>query len=348
MDSEAPGWDAITAALRSLYDGQKEFHYGTVLPYRLGGRDPLQGISVYRSDGSQPHWHYVTYGFSELWEKESDNADVSGWGIEMTFRLAADKAKKPPAWPLNFLQNLARYVFETGNVLEEHHHLDLNGPIALGQKTAIHAAAFALDPQLPPLSTPNGRVNFVQCVGLTLDELEAIQDWNARGVLDLLARDNPLLVTDLKRKSVLTNPDIADAVRQGIERDGSSTGRINVNKATWRETTRAGKRHLQLTVAAHIVDRLGRYLNGRLPHQRDFVLLGAKKGIIFEPGKRLTWKADDVLLTVKIPDTLVGVVAATVQPVRGVYRFPGHEALSIKVVPAEIKDGDGNVVEVVG
>jgi hypothetical protein len=348
MDSEAPGWDAITAALKALYDGQKEFHYGTVLPYALGGRDPLQGISVYKSDGAHPHWHYVTYGFSELWDKESDNADVSGWGIEMTFRLADGKGKKPPGWPLNFLQNLGRYVFETGNVLEEYHHIDLNGPIALGQKTAIHAAGFALDPQLPPMRTPNGRVNFVQCVGLTLDELATVQDWNARGVLGLLAIHNPLLVTDLKRRSILTDPDLAEAVRRGTERDGSSTGRINVNKATWRETTRAGKPHLQLTFAAHVVDRLGRYLSGRLPHERDFVVLGAKKGIIFEPGKRLRWKADNELLTVKLPEALVSAVAETMQPVRGVYRFPGHEALSIKVVPAEIKDGDGNVVEVVG
>src|SRR5690348_11132391 len=109
MDGEAPGWDAITAALQALYNGQKDFHYSTAVPYALGGRDPLPGISVYKSDGSQPHWHYVTYGFSELWQKESDNPDVSGWGIEVTFRLAADKAKKPPAWPLSFLQNLGRY-----------------------------------------------------------------------------------------------------------------------------------------------------------------------------------------------------------------------------------------------
>ncbi|MFX7739968.1 suppressor of fused domain protein [Acinetobacter baumannii] len=41
-------------------------HYGTVIKYMLGGPDPIDGVSVYRSENGGAHWHYVTYGFSEL------------------------------------------------------------------------------------------------------------------------------------------------------------------------------------------------------------------------------------------------------------------------------------------
>jgi suppressor of fused len=80
----------------------------------LGGPDPLEGLSVYRNPGPPPHWHFVTYGFSELYEKAGQDSDLSGYGFELTFRLAAGEEAEPPAWALNLLQNLGCYAFETG------------------------------------------------------------------------------------------------------------------------------------------------------------------------------------------------------------------------------------------
>ncbi|WP_256843440.1 suppressor of fused domain protein, partial [Pseudomonas aeruginosa] len=82
-DTDTPGWDAINAALSPLYAGQEPRHYGTALPYTLGGQDPLDGISVYWADAPVPHWHYITYGFSELYAKESSDAAASGYGFEL-------------------------------------------------------------------------------------------------------------------------------------------------------------------------------------------------------------------------------------------------------------------------
>ena len=65
-----------------------------------------------------------SHALSELYAKESDDPEVSGYGFELTFRLAmepgevADANAEPPTWALNFLQNLARYVFQSGNVWE--------------------------------------------------------------------------------------------------------------------------------------------------------------------------------------------------------------------------------------
>ena len=70
---ETTGFDAISERLALLYPNQKERHYGTVIKYALGGKDPLDGISVYKSEKGMPHWHYISYGFTELYEKESED-----------------------------------------------------------------------------------------------------------------------------------------------------------------------------------------------------------------------------------------------------------------------------------
>ncbi len=51
--------------------------------------------------------------------------------------------------------------------------MDLNGPIALGRPTGIRAISFVEDVRLGTISTPRGRVVFLQVVGLTADECEA-------------------------------------------------------------------------------------------------------------------------------------------------------------------------------
>src|SRR5437868_6371298 len=127
-EPSALGWGAINAALAPIYgEGEPPYHYGPVLPAMLGGKDPLQGISIYDHPLPVPHWHFVTYGFSELYEKESDDPEVSGFGFELTFRLARQE-ETPPGWVLNFLQNLGRYVFQTGNAFDIGHYLDCQGP----------------------------------------------------------------------------------------------------------------------------------------------------------------------------------------------------------------------------
>src|SRR5437016_3424342 len=108
---EAPGWHAIDAALDRLYPDQTEpLHVAAVPHPPLGGDGLIYGISAYRAE-NPPHWHLVTYGFSELYAKESDDPAVSGWGFELTMRLPrAEADTQPPAYAVNFLFNLGRYV----------------------------------------------------------------------------------------------------------------------------------------------------------------------------------------------------------------------------------------------
>ena len=182
------GFDAVSRALERLYSGQEGIFYRTVIPYALGGKDPLDGIEVWKSEHGVPHWHYVTYGFTELYEKESDISQESGYGFELTFRLKRGAEEQPPAWPVNLLQNLARYVFSTGNGFGPGHHMSCNGPIALDTDTKLTALGFRVDPELGELDTPNGHMRFLQAVALTGDEMEAMMCWDGQLFLEELER----------------------------------------------------------------------------------------------------------------------------------------------------------------
>lgn len=203
-DDAAPGWEAISARLEQVYPGVEPKHYGTVIKHMLGGPDPLDGISIYRcgpADGW--HYHYVSYGFSALYYNEEQvGGEFSGFGFELSLRLQpfADDPEWP-VWPCNMLQNLARYVFKSGNWFDEHHWIPANGPLRLDTQTALTGALFVTDPVLGRIDTPHGRLQFLQLVGITEAELAAIraQTLAVPDLVAALARRDPLLVTDLAR-----------------------------------------------------------------------------------------------------------------------------------------------------
>ncbi len=114
-----------------------------------------------------------------------------------------DHETEPPAWALNLLQNLARYIFGSGNIFKNGDYMDANGPICLESNTELTVLVFTCDPELPSIDTPNGKVEFIQIVGITADELEAMQIWNTLGILHVCKNYMPYYITDLSRKSFL-------------------------------------------------------------------------------------------------------------------------------------------------
>jgi hypothetical protein len=348
--ADTPGWQAIDRALNRLYPGREPRHYGTIIRYCLGGPDPLDGISAYKNRSPRWHWHFISYGLSELYTKESDDPNESGFGYELTFRLACTPAEKePPTWALNFLQNLARYTFETGNCFAPTHHLDLNGPIALGVKTEIRAVAFEVDPQLGRINTPHGRLTFLQVVGITLDELDAMRGWNTRSVLRLLAKeDHPLLITDLWRWSLLDDPRWAKAVGRGIKRDGSSMEEIWVSDLKWRVRKKGSQRTAELTIGALMVGSLQRMLRGRIQHGRHFAVIGPKQIVRVQPAKIPGWHTDEEGLILALSPELAQQMESVLRPQRGTLKWAELGGFTLRIIPTEIKGSDGTVTSVVG
>lgn len=350
IDDAATGWDAIDAALNQLYPGVEPKHYGTILKWRLGGPDPLDGISVYpRAD----HWHFISYGMSELYSKESENADESGWGFEFTFRVARTPADTdPPVWAANFLQNLARYVFGSGNPFAPGHHLNLNGPICLEQPdTSIAAIAFAEDPELSAIDTPHGQLQFLQIVGLTLEEYSAIERWDAQRLLAAMAPSLPLLITDLARGDLTDQPAIAAAIEQGVRREGSSTDALFVQEAGWR-VEKAGwarKKTTTVTFGASVAERISRVLQARLPFGRDVHLQAEDSSVAFRPGGQLAISdVGDGRLEIQIPAAVLAELTGVLQPVAGTYPLASAPELAIQIAKSQIRDPDGAVVAEIG
>jgi len=186
------GWDAITSTLERLYPDVEPIHRAPIPGPALGGG--VQGISAYRAEG---HWHLVTYGLTELYDKESDDATRSGWGYELTIRVAP-LTDEPPTWAFNLLERVAQQTQQSGTMFGVGHRLDTGLPID-GAASPFTALAFALDPQLGTIDTPHGRVDFLQLVGVTEQELAEMKATTTADGLSRIAKTNPLLTTPESR-----------------------------------------------------------------------------------------------------------------------------------------------------
>jgi photosystem II stability/assembly factor-like uncharacterized protein len=345
-DDESPGWDAIDRALEPIYhDAEPHAHYGTVVPYMLGGNDPIHGISVYLRDEPVPHMHFVTYGFTDLFSKETDDPAESGFGFELTMRLRrAPGDTEVPMWALNFLQNLGRYVFGTGNRFGAGHKMGLNGPIALGHDTQITAILFADDPELGAIESAFGKAKFIQIVGITDDEYRLIQEWSTTGLVEILHKTLPVLVTDLARGSVLDDPELAGEVRARVEAEGSSE-----------DLTFAGE--MQIDVDAGVRIELGalyaaalpRAMRGRVRHGRPYTLRGHSRTLHLEPADEPRHSFDGEALTLGVPPMAAAEIEARLRPgTAGTYRFETWPGLEIVVTISFIRDQAGQAIEVRG
>lgn len=203
-DDSAPGWDAITAERERIYPEQKEpKHYGTLVSWKFGGNDPLPGISIY--DGGA-YWHFVTYGLSELYEKETDDKAVSGYGMELTFRLSKDGLTNEEAeirCICGILQAVARITFTKGEVFLPYEYLYTGQTqgIDVNMRSNITGFITVPDTALHSIDTPNGRVDFTELVGVTDAELAALRskELDVRALYEKLSSD----VTSYRRESVI-------------------------------------------------------------------------------------------------------------------------------------------------
>ena len=198
------GWDAINRECERIYPDQKNpKHYGTLIKWSLGGKDPLDGISIY--DGGDC-WHFVTYGMSELYEKESENQEISGFGMEFTFKLKKDDYEDEEAeltCICGILQTLARITFTQGELFGpyEYVYTGQTQGIDVNMRSNITGFITIPDKELQPIDTPNGRLVFVAFIGATDAELSAVhgKELTVKELYDRLGSD----VTDYHRASVM-------------------------------------------------------------------------------------------------------------------------------------------------
>jgi hypothetical protein len=184
---EPDAWDAMTARLAAVYPGRRLRHWSTVRRYSEGGDAPLDGISAY-SSGPPLHWHYVSFGLAR-------------WGFEFSFRLSRGAEAEPPTWPVAFLQQLARYVLNTGEPFGHGHFIRWGGPITDARPTELVGLIFVADRALGELPVGDERLVLLSPIGITEREYAACETTGPKGLLSHLLAQSPLGVVDLGRAS---------------------------------------------------------------------------------------------------------------------------------------------------
>lgn len=189
-DDNAPGWDALAQHLNAaLPDASECQHWGS---HTLPGQDGVYGISAYHSGD---FWLYLTFGLTELFGKAGDDPELSGWGFELTMRVPRS-GELPPSWPVAVLSQLGQYVFANASPFASGHRVGSGGLATDSPASNLAGVAFAHDPELAEIRTPNGRVSFLTAVGVTADELERVRSTSTAEALEGLRHTSPLLVTD--------------------------------------------------------------------------------------------------------------------------------------------------------
>uniref|UniRef100_A0A8C7TTR7 Suppressor of fused homolog n=1 Tax=Oncorhynchus mykiss TaxID=8022 RepID=A0A8C7TTR7_ONCMY len=250
-----PGLQAIYGECRRLYSDQANpLQVTAIVKYWLGGPDPLDYISMYRNMGCvaqdvQEHWHYISFGLSDLYgdnrvHEFTGQEGPSGFGFELTFRLKREVGETaPPTWPAELMQGLARYVFQSENTFCSGDHISWHSPLD-NSESRIQHMLLTEDPQMTPVHTPFGLVNFLQIVGVCTEELQAAQQWNGQGMLELLrgvhVAGGPWLITDMRRGETIFDIDPhlqPERVDQGIETEGSNLSGVSA-KCVWDDLSR--------------------------------------------------------------------------------------------------------------
>ena len=198
----APGWEVIDNEFDRIYPGQSPNHYATNMHARamFGGDSYLDGYSIYSSP--KGYKHIVTYGMTELYaNEEALGGEWNKWGYEMTIKLREEK-EEDCMWAIGILSNLARYTYTQERFFLPYQYIAGDGnSLHTGVESKITAFMTISDTEAQPQDTLYGKTEFIQLVGITESELQAlIRDHdNVYKLYDLIKKDNPDFVTDMKR-----------------------------------------------------------------------------------------------------------------------------------------------------
>lgn len=210
-------------------------------PQWMGGFEALDGVFVYinpeNDETDEPsYFHFVTIGLSDLYGdgrvRFPTFAGCSGFGIELTIKvrkLSNSRDEPIPCWPINILQFLARYVFETGTRICAGDDIPLTDPIMPGSR--LNNLLTRKDEKYSTYNSPNGTIDFVQIVPVTQEEFDAAHNWKATEIINLMEEIDPnLMITDVSRDESIFElaPEIEILVKEETNSKGSDVGSYSV------------------------------------------------------------------------------------------------------------------------
>ena len=207
------GIDAIENEVKRIHPLWENARYYTPkTAWESGGTEPLEQISIHKEED---YFHFITYGLTELYNKESKDQTKSGFGMELTFKLKTGEYKDQAAERreqfniIKLLQNFAKYIIQENSIVKPYEDTYLvkgsssrkNIGIDIAGTSNIVALITVPDKDLQSLDTPYGRVDFIALIGITKKELEALRNGKIteKELYEKIGTD----VTSYHRKSVI-------------------------------------------------------------------------------------------------------------------------------------------------
>lgn len=268
--------------------------------------------------GGEPHWHLVTSGLFAPGKV----------GLELSLRVH-EKSATAPAWAAELLVRLADRV-HAGLALDEAQCLGFERPLAEGVETELTAVAFAPDAELSA-STPFDALRVLQVVGLTRDEEHLVREWSPMGLLDMLSKVSPRLVTRLDRPSLLSSPRARMIIEQRVEREGSCLNAVAARVCALKAAMKGSL--LTWKLSADAVETMVSLLKGRTGHQRAFTVSSDSSSVEVIPGDVPRAELQGAAaMTLKLSQPAARQMRATLKARPGTYAFELLPSLTLEVV----------------
>jgi len=261
--------------------------------------------------GAKPHWQFLTAGLLKH-------------GAELSFRvLRAKDELTPPGWLTTFWQSL---IERAGTeALADGQVVRFAEKFGLGLTeidTDMQGVALGLDPLL-------GVPQVLLAVGITRDEERLVREWSPRALLEVLARVDPSLITDLGRASTLVSPRTRMVIENRVAAEGSSLGVMLAISSTISGSPTAG---WTWALSVEAVDTVVALLKGRIGHLRPFAVKAQDTVVELIPSDFPAVERVGDALIIKLSQPAARQVRATLKAKPGTYTFEALPKFTLTVV----------------
>jgi hypothetical protein len=286
---------------------------------RWGGRvtsSSLGGVTVKTAEVTlgRPLWHLLSRGLL-----------TSGFELSLKVPRAKEETAAP-AWAAVVLERLIARSKE--QPLAEGQVFLLPEPLKTAwAETELAGFAIGVDPELGRLTTAHDTLPVLVAVGVTRDEEKLTREWSPHGLLEVMSKVDPALLTDLERASLLTSPRARQAIEQRVEREGSSMGMLLA-----RVSVASGAERVTWTLDVDAAETVLSLLKGRIGHQRGFVVRSEGFEVELTPSNQPGVTVENGRASLRLTQTTARQIRAVLKPRPGTYVLEAFPALTLEVV----------------
>lgn len=261
----------------------------------------VASVHVALVPGPKPYWELRTEGLV----------------TELFLRVGKEKEElAEPAWSKALLTSLLTRVQNDELTPDVNQVVLLSSGVAEGTESELAGLAF----------TPIERGMLV--VPVTRDEARVVREWSPSGLVEVLSKVDPKLVTQLDRPSLLQSPRARTLVEQRIDLEGSSMSSMTAS------TSRITKTGAELTwkLSSDSVETLISLLKGRIGHLRPFSVVSDGHRVDVANGDGALFEFTPKSTTVKLSMVAARQLRAQLKTKPGNYSFEQLPGLTLQVV----------------